>query len=156
MNELVLILWSFISMLTQAAVPAAGDQLDCLTRMDRDKLARESKLDNRIRIYDEASSRCEKMIAGMIQQEAFQSTPEKLKLWSALLDSALQDIESSPGRKDKSKALIRFEIHLRRSISAMQELKLKALVEQQDAFEGWINGSELVRKKLVGFLFPGS
>jgi hypothetical protein len=156
MSNLVLIFCSLFSMLGQGAVPAAGDQLACLTQFDRDKLAKESKLDNRIKIYDEASSRCEKLISGLIQQEQFQATPDKLKLWGGLLDSAIQDIESAPGRKDKSKPLIRFEIHLRRSISAMQESKIKADAEQQDAFESWINQTELIRKKLVGFLFPGS
>jgi hypothetical protein len=155
MSTTALILLYGWSCLMQAGLAPGLGGSDCLSQADRARLVTESKLDNRIKVYDEASSRCERMINSLIQREEFMEAPAKLTTWTGLLEAALKDIDSAPGRKDKSKPLIRFEIHLRRSINAMQESKMKALAEHQDDFEKWIGGAESVRKKIVAMLFPG-
>jgi hypothetical protein len=126
---------------------------DCLEAGERSRLEKEAKLDNRIKIYEEASNRCQQLVTDMVQRQDFQLIPGYLQSWKTLLDKSLGDIEASPGRKDKSRALRKFEIHLRKAISSAQELKLKATVDQFDAFETWLRRAEQVHKKFVDFLF---
>jgi hypothetical protein len=126
---------------------------DCLQATDRSRLEKETKLDNRIKIYEEASIRCQHLVTDMVQRQDFQLVPGYLQSWSDLLEKSLHDVETSTIRKEKSRALKNYEIHLRKAVSAVQELKLKATVDQFDAFEAWLNRAEQVRKKFVDFLF---
>jgi len=125
----------------------------CFEAGDKSRLEKEGKLDSRIKIYEEVSNRCQQLVTDKVQRQDFQPVPGYLQSWSALLDKSLADIEASPGRKDKSRALRKFEIHLRKAISSAQELKLKATVDQFDAFENWLHSAEQVHKKFVDFLF---
>jgi hypothetical protein len=138
-------------LITQAG--AVVQAPDCLQVADRSRLEKETKLDNRIKIYEEASNHCQQLVTDMVQRQDFQLVPGYLQSWGNLLDTSLKDIEGSPGRKDKSRALRKFEIHLRKAESAIQELKLKATVDEFDAFEGWLHRAEQVHKRFVDFLF---
>ncbi len=138
----------------QAGVSSSADQQTCLLPAERDRLSREPKLDARIKIYDEANTRCETELTEYIQKSELQQVPSHLKRWMALLDISLKDIEDSKSRKEKSKALIKFEIHLRKSISTVQEAKLKAQVEQLEDFESWLTRADQIHTRLVGILFP--
>jgi hypothetical protein len=127
---------------------------DCLQAADRIRLEKETKLDNRIQIYEEASIRCQHLVTNMVQHQDFQFASGCLQSWGDLIEKSLHDVETSTVRKEKSRALKKYEIHLRKAVSAIQELKLKGTVDQFDAFEAWLNRAEHVRKKFVDFLFP--
>jgi hypothetical protein len=149
--------WSiywFLLLLVQSTQSGPVQITVGLADTEKARLLREPKLDNRIKIYDAVNTRFDAALIGMLQRQELDSGPSLLKSWGDLLDQASVDIDSSPGRKEKSKALIRYEIHLRKSISAVQEAKIKATVEQSDAFESWLERAERIRKKYVAILFP--
>ncbi len=133
-------------------MPGEGD--NCLLPAERERLQREPKLDNRIKIYDEANRRCEAELTKLVQSGETQPVSNHLKRWISLLESSRKDIEETKTRKDKSKALIRYEIHLRKSISTVQEAKLKSQVEQLEDFESWLTRAEKVHSAFVAALFP--
>ncbi len=141
------------SLLFQAVIPSPAAGPDGLLDVERSRLEKETKLDNRIKIYEAASIRCQNSLSGMIQSQELQRVPSQLKSWLSLLETSLKDVEQTPSRKDKSHALIRYEIHLRKAISNLQELKLKASVDEFDDFEAWLARAEEIRKKFVNMLF---
>jgi hypothetical protein len=126
---------------------------DCLEVGEKSRLEKEPKLDNRIKIYEEASNRCQQLVTNMVQRQDFQLLPVYLQSWSTLLDKSLSDIEGSPVRKDKSRALRKFEIQLRKAVGTLQDLKVKASVDQFDDFETWLHHAEQVRRRFVDLLF---
>ena len=142
----------FSSVEYQAPMPGEGN--NCLLPAERERLQREPKLDNRIKIYDEANKRCEAELTKLVQGGETQPVSNLLKQWISLLESSKKDIDESKTRKDKSKALIRYEIHLRKSISTVQEAKLKSQVEQLEEFESWLTRAEKVHSAFVAALFP--
>ena len=146
--------WSLIlicGFLMQAGSVAQAPE--CLEAGEKSRLEKEPKLDNRIKIYEEASNRCQQLITDMVQRQDFQLVPGYLHSWNMLLDTSLSDIADSPGRKDKSRALRKYEIHLRKSITTIQDLKVKAAADQFDAFEAWVHDAEQVHKRFVDLLF---
>ncbi len=126
---------------------------DGLLDSERARLQHETKLDGRIKVYDAASSRYQTSLTKSLGSQSMPDVPSQLKSWANLLESSLKDIEGSTARKDKSKALIHFEIHLRKAISDMQELRLKAPIDQFSDFESWLAKAEEVHKKFVDMLF---
>ncbi len=128
---------------------------DGLTAAEKEQLGREKKIDGRIKIYSGASTRQFKTLEAEVLKEDFQPVPASLKSWGALLDLAIKDISENASRKRKSKALIRFEIQLRKDLSDVQGFKIRAPVDQQDAFDAFLNHAEEIRKKFVDILFPG-
>ncbi len=140
-------------LLLQAGLLSSTPGPDGLLDSERARLERETKLDKRIKIYEAASIRYQNALAASVQNQELQIIPAQLKSWTNLLDTSLKDVENSTARKDKSKALIHYEIHLRKAISDMQELKLKASVEQFDAFEAWLKRAEEIHKRFVDMLF---
>lgn len=151
MSAILLSITLIYGLLVQAA--AAAQAPTCLQATDRSRLEKETKLDNRIKIYEEASNRCQQLLTDLVQRQDYQLVPGYLQSWSSLLDQSLNDIEASPGRKDKSRALRKFQINLRKAESAVQELKLKATVDQFDAFEAWLRRAEQVHKRFMDLLF---
>jgi len=139
---------------TFAQAPSPNPAPDCLTPLEKIRLQTEVKLDNRIKIYTEGCARCSDSLSNLIQQQNLQEVPALLQSWLEMLEASVRDIEASPGRKDKSRALLRYEIRLRKAIDAVQESKIKANLEQQDQFESWLARAETLRKKLVALLFP--
>ncbi len=144
------IIWG---LLLQAGLLSTIPGPDGLLDAERSRLEKETKLDRRIKIYEAASIRYQNSITTSVQNQEFQSVPSQLKSWGNLLGTAQKDVEKSEARKEKSKALIHFEIHLRKAISDIQELKLKGSVDDFDSFESWLAKAEEVHKKFVDLLF---
>jgi hypothetical protein len=138
----------------QSSASLQTDSQGCLLPGEVERLAREVKLDARIKIYDEGNTRCEAMLVGYLQKGEFQRIPAHLNSWITFLEGSMKDIGESSSRKEKSKALIRFEIHLRKSIGTVQEAKLRAQVEQLEDFESWLTRAGKVHNSFVGMLFP--
>jgi hypothetical protein len=141
-----------LSMLLQAASPPSA--LDnVLNPEEKARIERETKIDGRIKVYESASTRIQKTLQTAVSEEEFQAVPDSLKLWTALLSGSLQDIEANLKTKKKSRALINYEIQVRKAISNTQSYKLKAPVEQQETFDSCISQAESVRKRFVEILF---
>jgi hypothetical protein len=154
---MILSYWSimlFFGLMLQAgSIPPPSD--DGLTAAEREQLQKEQKIDNRIKIYDNACTRLLKILEGAVLKEDFQSTPATLKAWTTLLTISFNDIDQNASRKKKSKNLIRYEIHLRRTISDVQGFRIRAPLDQENAFDAWLNKAEETRRKMVDILFPG-
>ncbi len=140
-------------MLQAAGAPPQPD--DGLTAAEREQLQKQQKLDGRIKIYAIASKRLFKTLEAQVLKEDFQSDLATLKTWAALLDLASKDIGENASRKKKSKALIRYEIELRKALGDVQGFKIRAPVDQQDAFTAFLEHAERIRKGFVDILFPG-
>ena len=138
----------------QAPGRASSLSTDCLTPLEKSRLQTELKLDNRIKIYSQGCERCIRSLSDLIQQQQPQLVPVLLQSWAEMLDASLKDIQASPGRKDRSRALLKYEIRLRQAIGAVQESSIRAGAGQQDHFERWMAQAEVIRKKLVAMLFP--
>jgi len=110
-------------------------------------------LDNRVKIYHEASTRCQNSLTANLRSQDPQPAGTQLKSWMSLLESSLEDVKGSTARKDKSRALIRYEIHLRKAIGNVQELKHKASADQFDDLEAWLTRAEEIHRKFVDMLF---
>ena len=124
-----------------------------LTPLEKSQLEAEDKIENRIRTYGLASTRVHKLIEGAVLREDLQKLAENFECWSDLLASSLKDIEKYVERKKKSKALIRYEIQLRKSISDITELKIRVALEEQKSFDAWLEQAEEIRRKFVDILF---
>ena len=118
------------------------------------RLEKESKIENRIKVYEKASTRIYSTIQAAISKNQFQSVPGDLELWTALLDASLKDIEANLKSKKKSRALIKYEIQVRKAMVAIQDSKIRAPIEQQDVFDSCLARAAAVHKRLVEILFP--
>jgi hypothetical protein len=150
-NQWLLILIFGLRMQAASLLPSAADGL---TSVERERLQREQKIDNRIKIYENASARLFKTLEAAVLKEDFQSVPAILKFFTTLLNLAIKDIDQNESRKRKSRALIRYEIQLHKTISGVQGFKIRAPVDQQDDFDAWLNRAEEIRKKFMDILFP--
>ncbi len=150
--------WSLsfiLCMLLQAGsiVPASFPD-DVLSAAEKLQIEKEvNNVDHRIKIYQSASSRIQKDLQQSVVKDEFQTVPDNLKKWVLLLSSSLKDIESNLKAKKKSRALINYEIQVRKAIANTQEYKMRAPVELQDIFESSLGQAEAVRKKFVEILF---
>ena len=141
------------SLAMQAAPLAPAPGPDCLLATEHNRLQTETNLNGRIKIYSEASTRCQNSLAALVRHQDLQEVPAQLKSWLNLLEISLEDINGSTARKDKSKALIRYEIHLRKAIGNVQEIKLKASADQFDDFERFLAKAQEIHKHFVNMLF---
>ena len=98
-----------------------------------------------------ASRRLQESIEAAAAKDDFQTVSENLKLWTALLSKSLKDIEPNLKAKKKSRALISYEIQVRKSIADTGNIKIKAPVDQQDLFDSCISQAEAVRGKFRGY-----
>jgi len=126
-----------------------------LTAAEKSALEKEKKIDNRIKVYQAASARLSKLMQGALQEHDFARLEQGSENWVKLLSASLEDIEENVNRKKKSRALINFEIHLRRTILDMRSFKFKLPADQQNQFDSWLDRAEEAHKKMVGILFPG-
>ena len=140
--------------LTAQSAGTLAPAAEGLTAAEKERLAREQKLDNRIKIYETASKRLLKSLETAVLKEQYDSDLPILRAWTGLLNTAFADIDKNASRKKKSKALIRLEIQLRKALADVQEYKIRAPIDQQDAFDSFLARSEEIRKKFVGILFP--
>ncbi len=126
---------------------------DGLNPTEKAQLEKEEKIDNRIKIYEGASTRWHGAIRRGVSTNDYNGIPEIMKAWTSLLTASLKDIDEHMQRKKKSRALIQYEIQLRKEITEMQDFKLKAPLELQEDFEQWMANAEDVHKKFVDILF---
>ncbi len=134
--------------------PQTSEPADGLAPLERSRLLKEQKIDNRIKIYQGASERYRMTVTTGIKKQDYTGLPAMLQSWMNLLDESLKDIDASINRKKKSKALIRYEIQLRKSINDVQAFRTSAPVEVFDQFDSWLTRAEEVRKKFVDIIFP--
>ena len=154
---MILARWTFaliLGLAAQAGGPSSESDSG-LTAAEKEQLQKEQKIDSRIKIYETASTRLFKALEANVLKEDFQSVPACLKTWTSLLDLAVEDINANASRKKKSKALIRYEIQLRKALADVQGFKIRAPVDEQDEFDAFLNRAEEIRKKFVDILFPG-
>jgi hypothetical protein len=121
---------------------------------EKTKLEWGSKVENRIKVYEKASSRIHRTVQTAISKGEFQQVPEKLELWASLLEASLQDIRANLKTKKKPRPLIKYEIQVRKAIAATQDSKIGAPVEQLDLIDSSLARASAVHKKLVEILFP--
>jgi hypothetical protein len=131
--------------------PAYGDGIFSPEEMRR--LQKEDSVENRIKIYQEASERIQKDLHQSAAKEEFKTVPDKLKTWTLLLANSLEDIETNLKAKKKPRSLINYEIHVRKAIGNTESYKIKAPADQEDAFNSCIAQAENVHKKFVEILF---
>jgi predicted phage-related endonuclease len=147
----MLLLW-FLAQVSPAQIPVSEDGL---TAQEQGKLAEQKKIDGRIKVYQSATERYKSALVAKLKQQEYASVPEILQSWNRLLTYSLQDIDKSiVDRRKKSKALIRYEIQLRKAISDIQARKTAAPVEVFDQLDTWLKQADQVRRKLVDIIFP--
>ena len=125
------------------------------TEKEAGKIEKESNdIDARINVYRDASIRMQKELRDTVSKEGFQDVPDHLQLWTSMVTQSLRDIEASiDPKKKKSKALIKYEIHVRQTLNDLRELQIRAPYEQQIVFEDCINAANVARGKMVDILF---
>jgi|SRR4029450_3370160 len=154
MNSLVfflVILGRFLGPVNIQAVQLPGP--DGLTPTERSKLEKEEKVDSRIRVYEDASTRFHKSVRSAVQKQEFENVEEDLNSWMKVLSASLEDIEANVNRKKMSRPLIRFEIHLRKAFLDLQDLKHKAPLEEQEKIETWLGRADGIRNSFLNILF---
>ena len=111
-------------------------------------------LKERIEVYKDASVRMQKKLRKDIRAKNFSPVPDYLKTWTSLLSGSLKDIEANlnPDKK-RPKALIKYEIEIRKAVNDLKDYQLRAPVEQQDAFDLCIAEADTIRGKIVDILF---
>ncbi len=150
--------WSLLSLclmlapVVQAQSSGAPDA-PCLLPAEELRLQREPKLDNRIRIYEAASARCADSVQRALAAPNPPPVSAALANWMQLLERSLKDVEKTADRKRKSKALIRYEIQLRKSITEVQDAKMKASYEGMEEISAWATRADAIRKRFVDILF---
>lgn len=142
-----------LSMLAQADW-ASSFEGDIFTAKEIKKLEEKKNINDRIKVYTGASERIQKRLNKAASKGQFQFVPKDLELWTALLANSFKDIKANINPKKKSKNLIKFEIEVRKSLDDMQDYKIKAPIDQQDAFDACLTQAEAIRKKLVEIIFP--
>jgi hypothetical protein len=136
-----------------AVLASAQESSDPLTPLERSRLEKEEKIDNRIRIYETVSTRWMRSVNSLVQIQEFDELPATLEAWSELLSLSARDVEKAVNRKKKSRALIRYEIHLRQAIGEIRDLRHRIPVHHQDAIDAWVNRAAEIRKRLLDILF---
>ncbi|NWG12960.1 MAG: hypothetical protein HXY20_05430 [Acidobacteria bacterium] len=121
---------------------------------EKSRLQREQKVDNRIRIYMAASDERQRAVQKAMAERNSEAVSVILRSWIDVLDYSLEDIQTNAGRKSRSKALRNYEIHLRKAVLSINDLKTKGTYEQLEEFEAWLKHAEEVRSRVVAILFP--
>ena len=86
-----------------------------LNAEEKARINRAQSVDDRIKVYHSASKRMQQSVDAAVSSNDFSGVPDALKLWVALLSGSLEDIEANLKTKKKSKALIRYEIQVRKA-----------------------------------------
>ncbi len=139
--------------LEQARTPIERWPAGWLTPAEISQVEKAVKTDARIKVYESASKRHRDSLHASAKKGDFTDVPARLKAWLGLLEFSLKDIQANANPKKKSKALIKYEIQLRKAILDVQAIKIQATVEHQEAFDSFLAGAEAVRKKFVDILF---
>jgi hypothetical protein len=142
-----------LSLLFQAAA-GPPDMSNILNPAEQAQMSAAQKVEDRIKVYLNASIRIQRSLHETVTKKEYETTPNTLQLWGSLLSKSLEDIEANLKTKKKSKALIRYEIQVRKALVDLRNSKVNAPYEQQDAFDDCITRAESIRKKFVEILFP--
>jgi len=142
-----------ILMLLGQAVPLFVGADDVFSPKEKAKLLRETSIDGRTKVYREASIRIQKGLHQSISKKEIAGVPDTLKIWNTLLAKSLEDIESNLKAKKKPRSLINYEIQVRKAIVDIQNYKITAPVDQQNAYDACLADAERVRKRFVEILF---
>jgi hypothetical protein len=148
------ILWPFtvaLAFFLQAAenrFPA-----DVFIPKETTRIEKARNVEGRIKVYQDASKRIQRMLETAIREDEFQDFPGKLNVWNSLLTGSLEDIEANLKTKKKSKALKDYEIQVRKSITDMEKFRIRVPVEQQDTLDTCLAQAERVRKRFMEILF---
>jgi hypothetical protein len=148
----ILHLLTFAVVLLQTGDPSSGPA-DIFVPSEKTRIEKSQNVDGRIKVYETASNRIQQELEAAVTKEDFQKVPDSLRTWSSLLSKSLEDIESNVKAKKKSRALINYEIQVRKSITRTESLKIRAPVEQQDLFDSCLEQAENVRRRFVEILF---
>src|SRR5512140_3474466 len=133
---------SILLILVPQAAEEGARPSDCLLPAELRKLETEPRLDSRVKIYETASDRC---LASARQALALPNPPPVSSIlngWMQLLERSLGDIEKHSDRKKKSKALIRFEIQLRKSIAELKDSRMKVNYEEMQEIDSWTDKAD--------------
>jgi hypothetical protein len=154
MISLLGILALMVSLLGQErTAPVNLPDRQLLTPAEKSLLERETDIDGRIRIYESASLRFQRSIQVDTKQEEIEGFLENLESWVKLLSASLEDIENNANRKKKSRALIRYEIQVRKTAGDLQDARPTIPLESQAEFDSYLGRAEVVRKTFVDILF---
>jgi hypothetical protein len=145
-------LFLILNILIQVAGPSPAKG-EAFTPEEKSRLALSESLNSRIKIYDEAAQRIQNDLQESVNKEQFETVPNILTAWVSLLQTSINDIETDPKANKKSKKLRKFEIHLRKAIKDLPEVKRKTPYEQHDTFDSCIAKTETIRKKMIDILF---
>lgn len=145
------IILALLLFLQPSKIPSFGE--DVFNPKEKAGLANANSLDDRIKVYEAASRRTLKMLRETARQDKSNTVPDILKTWTSLLTGSLEDISANSKSKKKSKKLIKYEIQVRKAINDIQDLKVKASIEHQDAYDSCIDQAETIRKKFIDILF---
>ena len=132
---------------------ASSYEGDIFTSKEIKKLEKERDINDRIKIYTNASKRIRERLDKAASRKQFQSVPGDLELWTALLANSLEDINNHIDPQKKSRNLIKFEIEVRKTLDDLQDYRIKAPIDQQDAFDACLSQAESIRKKFVEIIF---
>ncbi len=144
----------FLSSLLLQASGLPATQGDIFLPSEKARIEKAENIERRIKVYEAASKRIQQNLETAVTKDDFQKVPDILQIWTSLLSKSLEDIETNLKSKKKSTALIHYEIQVRQSISRTEGLKIRAPVNQQDAFDSCLAQAEAVRKRFVEILFP--
>jgi hypothetical protein len=147
------ILLAAFTVLLFQAMGASSVQDDIFLPSEKAKLETEGNVEKRIKVYQAVSKRINKSLEMEVLKNNFSDVPGKLRLWNALLSKSLEDIKVNLKAKKKSRALIKYEIEVRKSIARIESFKIRAPVDQQDVFDECIAKAEAVHEKFVEILF---
>jgi hypothetical protein len=145
---LPLFLYAFLQ---AASVPLLEG--NALNAEEKARISKAQSVDDRIKVYHSASERMQQSIDAAVSKNDFSGVPDDLKLWVALLSGSMEDIEANLKAKKKSKALIRYEIQVRKANAAFRGYETKAPLDQQDAIDVQITSAEIIRKQLIDIIF---
>jgi hypothetical protein len=128
-------------------------QGNVLNAEEKAQLGRAQKIDDRIKVYHSASKRMQQGMQASVSGNDFSNAPDLLELWIELLSGSLVDVDANLRAKKKSKALIKYEIEVRKAITAFRGYKANAPLDQQDLFESKLADAETIRKRFVEIIF---
>jgi hypothetical protein len=151
MPLLGLLAFALCALFQEAAAPFSMD--DLLDSKEKANMASAASAGDRIKVYQSASRRYQQTIESAIAKDDFAQIPDNLKRWTSLLSASLEDIESNLKTKKKSKFLIRYEIEVRKNITAFHGYKTKAPADQQDLFTSSLDQAEKIRKRFIEMIF---
>ena len=144
----------FLLILAQSL--GAGAAPAALTAAERTQLDRETNLDRRVRIYEAASQRLLRQVQGEFKSEEYERVAATLEAWQEVILASRKEVEAKANPKRKSRAVIQYEIQLRKAISEVRDLALRAPTELEDPFRTWLEKAEEARKSMVDVLFDRS